>query len=153
ALTPLLALRERVAASYLNAGNAQAALDQYEKILADAKLPDYRASIGLQAANVLALMGRSTEAIKRYQQILDNYPQTLGGYRAMQALLKAGVQVDGLLRGQVSYAAEDYNDTIIALNDYTTNTPLVQINPSAFLLLGRAYRDAGNSSAALTTFQ
>ncbi|MBX3081208.1 MAG: tetratricopeptide repeat protein [Anaerolineae bacterium] len=153
AVAPLAALRERVAASYLNAGNAEAALDQYEKILADAKLPDYRASIGLQAANVLADMGRTIEANKRYQQILDNYPQTLAGYRAMQALLKAGIKVDSLVRGQVSYAAEDYNDAIIALNDYTTNTPLAQINPLAFLLLGRAYRDAGNSAAALTTFQ
>ncbi|MBX3062053.1 MAG: tetratricopeptide repeat protein [Anaerolineae bacterium] len=153
ALVPLLALKERVATAYLNAGNAQAAFDQYEEILQVAQVPAYRASIGVLAADVLAGMGNVAAANQRYQQVFDQYPQTVGGYRAMRALLQAGVKIDDLQRGRVSFAAEDYNDAITALYNYTSNTPLTQIDPAAFLLLGQAYRAAGNSSAAVSSFQ
>jgi soluble lytic murein transglycosylase len=153
ALRPLLLLRERVAAAYLNAGDPQAAFAQYEQILSVARIPAYRANISKQSADVLATMGNAPAALTRYTQTFETYPETGGGYQSMLALLRAGVKVNGLLRGRSSLAAEDYNDAITALNDYTSNTPLTQIDPVAFLLLGRAYRGAGNSAAAITTFQ
>lgn len=153
ALRPLLVLRERVAAAYLNAGDPQAAFDQYEQILAVAKVPAYRASISKQSADVLASMGNTSAALTRYQTTFESYPETVGGYQSMQAILRAGGRVNGLLRGRSSLAVEDYADAIAALNDYTANTPLAQIDPSAFLLLGQAYRGAGNVPAAITTFQ
>jgi peptidoglycan lytic transglycosylase len=152
-LVPMLALREKVAASYLNANNVNAAIAQYDAILAAAKDPAYRAGIAYTAADVLSRTGNKTAALARYQAIIGSYPRTLVGYRSMLALLRAGVQVDDLLRAQISLAAEDYKDVITALYNYTSKTALTDIDPAVFLWLGQAYREVGNTSAANTSFQ
>ncbi len=152
-LTPLLQLREKVAAAYLNAGNIKAAVNQYDEILKIAKLPEYRASIAFAAAQVLLNSGDTTLAYSRYQDIVATYPQTSEAYRAMVALLKSGSQIDDYLRGQISFAAKDYGDTITALYNYTSHTELPSVDPNAFMMLGQAYREVGNVAAALTSFQ
>ena len=112
---PMQTLREKVAASYLNIGKTKEAIAQYDGILSIAKDPDYRAGISLTAANLLLNSGNATAAYERYQQIINTYPNTIQGYRAMQSLLKAGGTIDNLLRGQISFNAGDYNDAINAL--------------------------------------
>jgi soluble lytic murein transglycosylase len=152
-LAPMMALREKVAAAYLNTNNVQAALGQYDAILAVAKNAGYRANIALTAADLLFRTGNKAAAYARYQDIIANYPTAPEAYRAMQALLRAGTQVDDLLRGKISFAAQDYKDVITALYNYTSKTPLTDIDPSVFMLLGRAYREVGNTAAAITSFQ
>ncbi len=152
-LAPLLALREKVAAAYLNSGDTKSALGQYDAILAAAQLPNYRASIAWTAADLLAKTGDLKSAFQRYQEIITNYPETPEGYRAMQALLASGAPVDGLLHGRISFAAKDYNDAITALYAYTGKTPIPQIDPSVYMSLGQAYREVGNDAAANTSFQ
>ena len=152
-LVPMLVLREKVAAAYLNANNVKAAVGQYDAILAVAKNPGYRAGIALAAADVLARSGDKDGAYLRYQDILNNYPLTAEGYRAMVALLNNGTKVDDLLRGRVSFAAGDYQDAIMALYNYTSKTALNKIDPDVFMILGRAYREVNNIAAANTSFQ
>jgi soluble lytic murein transglycosylase len=152
-LAPLMALREKVAAAYLNNGDAKSALAQYDAILKVAQLPAYKAGIALVAANLQLQTGDSAGAYSRYQQIMTDYSQTPEAYKAMQALLKAGGTVDNLQRGKISFNAEDYNDAITSLYAYTGNTPIPNIDPSVFILLGEAYREAGNTAAANTSFQ
>lgn len=152
-LLPLLQLREKVAAAYLNAGNLKAAIAQYDEILKIAKVPAYRASIAFAAGQALLNSGDTTLAYSRYQDIVATYPQTPEAYRAMQALLSSGSQIDDYLRGQISFAAKDYNDTITALYDYTSHTQLPSVDPNAFMMLGQAYREVGNVAAAITSFQ
>jgi len=152
-LAPLLALREKVAAAYLNSGDSQSALGQYDAILAAAKLPDYRAGIAWTAAALVAKSGDLKGAYQRYQEIITDYPETPEGYRAMQALLASGAPVDPLLHGKISFAAKDYADAITALYAYTGITPIPQIDPEVYMSLGQAYREVGNNAAANTSFQ
>ncbi len=152
-LAPLLALREKVAASNINAGNLKAAIEQYDAILAAAKNAGYRAGIAFAAAELALRAGNQTGANARYLDLFNSYPETREGYRAMQALVRAGVAVDDLRRGRSSFAAKDYNDAIIALNNYTSKTALSKIDPVVYMILGRAYREVGNIAASTTAFQ
>jgi len=152
-LKPMLTLREKVAAAFLNARSIDKAIAQYDAILAAAQDDDYKAGIALAAADALLRFGSATTAYGRYQEILAKYPMTFPAYRAMQALLKAGMQVDSLLRGKISFNSGDYSDVIITLYNYTSNTPIAKIDPSVYLMLGRAYREVGNIAAANTSFQ
>jgi soluble lytic murein transglycosylase len=152
-LVPLLVLREKVAAAHINAGNIDAAVAQYDAILEVARNPVYRATIALTAANLLSNAGNTSAALARYQTIFNEYPETPQGYTAMGVLLRSGTNVDSLLRGRVSFAAEDYNDAIAALYEYTSNTALTEIDPFVFIMLGQAYRQVGNIPASNTSFQ
>ena len=60
-LVPLLQIREKTAAAYLNAGNLSAAVAQYDAILKVAKVPEYRANIAYAAAQVLLKAGDATD--------------------------------------------------------------------------------------------
>jgi soluble lytic murein transglycosylase len=152
-LAPLLALREKLAAGYLNVGQVGNAVAQYDAILEDARNTGYRASIALAAAQALDNAGNGALALARYQDILSSYPETLEGYRAMQALLQAGTSIDHLQRARLSLVAEDYNDVVTALHNYTTDTPIGDIDPIVYMMLGRAYRELGNFQAANTAFE
>ncbi|PJF36962.1 MAG: hypothetical protein CUN49_02680 [Candidatus Thermofonsia Clade 1 bacterium] len=152
-LVPMLILREKLAAAYLNAGNLSAAIEQYDAILSVARNPGYRAAIMFTAANALQRANNLAAALPRFQEIVREYPETPEAYRAMQVLLANGVRVESLRRGQISYAARDYAAAIEAFHEYTMNTPLGQIDPNIYLLLGRAYREVGNAAAANTAFE
>ncbi len=152
-LVPMLILREKLAAAYLNAGSVSAAIEQYDAILSVARNAGYRAAIMFAAANALQRANNLAAALPRYQEIVRQYPETPEAYRAMQVLLTNGLPVESLLRGRISYAAKDFADAIEAFHAYTTSTPLGQIDPNVYLLLGRAYREVGNYAAANTAFQ
>ncbi|WP_119067055.1 tetratricopeptide repeat protein [Aggregatilinea lenta] len=151
ALAPLMALRERVAASYLNAGQPTLAVQQYDAILAEANNAAYRASIELQAAQVELANGDIGGAHQRLQRIVRDYPDTYSAYGALQALLDAGLAIDSLQQGRIYFANEDYQAAIQAFNDYTSETGVAPAD--VLLMLGQAYRAVGNPQAALTTFQ
>lgn len=152
-LVPMLILREKLSAAYINAGNIAAAIEQYDEILKVAQNAGYRAAIMLSAANALKASGNTAAALPRFQAILQQYPETDSGYRAMIALEASGVVIDNLTRGRVAFVGEDYPTAIEALHQYTSNTPVGRIEPSVYLLLGRAYRASGNFAAADTSFQ
>lgn len=151
ALTPLLALRERVAASYLNAGEPTLAVQQYDAILSEANNAPYRASIELQAAQVELNNGDIGGAHQRLQRVVRDYPDTYSAYAALQTLLDAGLVIDSLQQGTIYYANEDYQAAIQAFNTYTSESGVAPAD--VLLMLGRSYREVGNPQAALTTFQ
>ena len=151
ALAPLVALRERVAASYLNAGQPQQAVAQYDAILAEARNGPYRASIQLQAARVLIDNGDVAGGYTRLQTIVRDYPSTYAAYQALNILLQAGLQIDSYQRGLINYSNEDYAAAIEDFNAYTSETGLAPVD--VLMMLGRSYRGVGNPQAAITTFQ
>ncbi|MEZ4671659.1 MAG: tetratricopeptide repeat protein [Anaerolineae bacterium] len=152
-LVPLLALREKVAQVYVAASKPADALAQYDAILSVAKNAPYRAEIEFRAANTLINSGARDLGLQRMQSIFDTYPSTPQAYQAMKVLLEAGVEVDDYAHGQVSYAYGDYEDAIDAFSNYTTERVLSTVPANLHLLLGRAYREIGNPSAALVAFQ
>ncbi len=152
-LVPLLALREKVAQIYVTAAQPQQALAQYDAILSVARNAPYRAEIEFLSAQIVLNSGDQENGLARMEKIFTDYVGTSYAYQAMQALLAAGRDVDDLARAQVSFQYGDYQDTITALTRYTTQHPLVDIPARLYLLLGQAYREIGNSAAALTAFQ
>jgi soluble lytic murein transglycosylase len=152
-LVPLLALREKVAQVHIAASQPADALAQYDAILAVAKNAPYRAEIEFRAANTLIESGARDLGLTRLQSIFDIYPGTPQAYQAMQKLLEAEREVDDYARGQVSFAFGDYEDAIDAFSNYTTQRVLSTVPANLHLLLGRAYREIGNPSAALVAFQ
>lgn len=152
-LVPLLALREKLARVYLTVGQPHEALSQYEAILAVARNTPYRAEIDFLAAQTLLDNNDTEKGLARMERIFTEYPATPEAYQAMQSLLAAGREVDDLARGKVSFQYGDYQDAIDALTRYTTQHILTEVPAELHLLVGRAYREVGNSAAALTAFQ
>jgi len=152
-LVPLLVLREKLAQILINVNRIDDAVAQYDAILGVARNAPYRASIELLATQTLVNAGRTQEAIPRAQRIFDTYPTTNSAYDAMQILVNNGTVIDGWRRGQVAYYYGNFNEAITAFNEYSSSFVLEAIPSELYLLLGRAYREIGNSTAAIVAFQ
>lgn len=152
-LVPELALREKVAQVYSQEGQTEGALNQYDAILAKAKNAPYRALIEYNAAQTLLDSGDEDQALQRMQTIFNTYPDTVQAYQAMQVLEERGADLDDYAKGRVSYLYGDYQGAIDAFNVYTSTQGLSNIPAELHLLLGRAYREIGNTAAAITAFQ
>ncbi len=152
-LVPLLVLREKVAQIHETAGQIEQAIAQYDAILTVARNTSYRASIEFDAAQTLINSGDLENGLVRMQRIFNEYSSTPSAYHAMNILLQNGRQIDDLERGRVAFDFDDYTTTIDALNSYTTQHQLAAIPASLHLMLGRAYREIGNSAAALVAFR
>ncbi len=152
-LVPALQLREKLAQVYVAGGQVSEAVQQYDTILATARNAPYRASIAYAAARVLLDAGDVPTALGRMQGVFEEFPDRPQAYAAMSALLENGVTLDQFQEGQVRFAFGDYGGAIDAYNTYTTRRPLVNVPPLLYLQLGRAYRELGNTAAALTSFQ
>jgi soluble lytic murein transglycosylase len=85
---------EEAARDLRDAGNRDGALARYERILSLARIPWYRASILYQSAELLDLLGRSDEALARWQEILGTYPETVAASWAADILIGQGDPVD-----------------------------------------------------------
>jgi soluble lytic murein transglycosylase len=150
---PAMALREKVAQVYLSSGDITNAISQYDGILAVAQNPPYRAQIDYTAAQALIEGGSIAAGVGRLARIVREYPGTEQALLAMQTLLENGQAVDAYARGRVYYLNGDYQNAIIAFNEYSTIAPLEDIPAELYLLLGRAYREVGNAPAALVAFE
>jgi soluble lytic murein transglycosylase len=149
---PLLVLREKVAQVDVNLGRVEDALAQYDAILEVARNSGYRASIEFAAAKALIDSG-DPAGLERLLVVFNNYPETSQAYEAMQILRNNEQELDLYAVGRVSYAYGDYAGALDALNTYSTERILSDIPAEFHLLLGRAYRELGNSAAAVTAFQ
>lgn len=152
-LTAQLALRERVAQVNATAGRTTEAVAQYDEILKVAVNAPYRATIALQAAQTLIDAGDMQDGLVRMMQVFTGYPDRPEAYQAMQTLLENKMELDAQAQGTVCYNYGDYQCAIDALNQYSEAHTAEGIPASVLLMLGRAYREIGNTQAALTDFQ
>lgn len=150
-VTSLVALRERLATSYRNAGQPSQAVAQYDAILNDARNAPYRASIQLQAARVQINNGNTNAGYERLQQIVQDHPDTYPAYQAMGMLMDAGLPVDTYERAVISFHSEDYDSAIELFNQHTSESGAAPAE--LLMMLGQAYREIGNIQASNTTFQ
>lgn len=148
-----LALREKVAQVHLQVGETAEAIAQYDAILAVAQNAPYRAFIELSAAQALVSGGDLENGLARMRTVFETYPDSPQAYTAMGVLQTNGVELDQLAVGRVSFLHGDYEGAIDALNTYSTQRPLSEVPAQLHLLLGRAYREIGNTAAAVTAFQ
>ncbi len=150
---PQAALRERAAQVYLSLGMPARAMAEYDAILTDAQNRAYQADIGLRAASAARDAGDASAPL-RYKTLFENYIDLPAiALPAMGALAELGVAVSEYDRGRAYFYAEDYTAAIEAFNAHTTSVVLMDIPPELYLLLGRAYRGAGNLPAAQIAFR
>ena len=152
-LAPQLALRERVAQVAIANARFGDAIAQYDQILAVAVNAPYRAFIEYTAAQTELMARRDDAAWARLTRITGQYPDRPEAYQAVRILRENGQSVDNLLRGRIAFSYGDYAGTVEALEAYSTERPVTTVPAEVHLLLGRAYRELGNSTAALTAFQ
>ena len=148
---PQLALREHIASAYTSQFRYDLAVEQYDAILSVAQNNGYRASIEVLAAQAEINGGLADRGYARLQAVLNLYPQTGGGYQAMLILLNAGYSVDNWTHAQISFANEDYADTITALESLRVEAG--QLTSDATMMLAQSYRALGNYPIAFETFQ
>jgi soluble lytic murein transglycosylase len=151
---PQLQLMEKVAQVYLNNGQPAQAIAQYNAILQIARNEPYRASIEYAAAQAQLSNGDSEGGVAHLLSIFNAYPERPEAYLSMQALTTTyGVELDSYARGRVAYFYGDYQGAIDAFSNYGTEMQLAAIPAEMYMLLGQAYREIGNPTAAYTTFQ
>jgi len=97
------ARREKLALAHQLAGEYQAAIEQYETILARAQLAAYRARITWELAQVLRAAGQTGRAHQLMNALVETAPKSPQALQAVQALLSAGQAVDDLQYGIVAY--------------------------------------------------
>jgi soluble lytic murein transglycosylase len=150
---PQAALLEKIARLYVSAGRVADAVAQYDAILDVAQNTAYRATIELAAARLLVESGDLENGLPRMQRIFNTYPDQPAALDAMRVLLANERPLDAYQQGRVLFSQQDYQGAIQAFNEYTTTVPLTEIPANLHLLLGRAYREVGNSAAALIAFE
>ena len=150
---PLLVLREKLAQIYINLSRTTDAVAQFDAILRVARNAPYRSSIAFMAAEALLNGGAESAGIERMRAVFSNYPGTATAWQALQVLNQQGIEYDDLRRGMAAYIAGDYQAVIDSFNQFTSSNELAAIPAELFLTLGRAYRQIGNSNAALIAFQ
>jgi soluble lytic murein transglycosylase len=151
-LVPQLQLREKIARVFISYGRVADGVAQYDAILAVARNEAYRATIAFAAAQTLIDNGDLAGGVARLQTIFDSYPATPEAYQAMQVLVANAVPIDDYARGRVAFLNGEYDLAVDAFNRYGTQTQLGSIPAEMYLMLGRAYRELGNSAAAQTAF-
>ena len=149
-LVPLLALREKVAQINLSVGQPQAAIAQYDAILAVAQNPPYRADIALRAANA-QLISDLTGGAARLQAVAENYADTATAWQAITRLSELGYGMDDLRRGKAAYAAGDWSAAVAAFESYLAAGGAA--TAELLLQLGRAHRNLGDAASAASNFQ
>lgn len=153
-LVPQLQLYEKLAQIYSTNGQIAQSIAQYDAILGIARNAPYRASIEYAAAQAQLSNGDTEGGVERLQSIFETYPDRPEAYLAMQALTTTyRIALDDYAVGTVAYYYGDYQMAIDLFSNYGTVQALADIPAQMYMLLGQAYREIGNPSAAFTAFQ
>ncbi|HVU13476.1 MAG TPA: tetratricopeptide repeat protein [Phototrophicaceae bacterium] len=148
-----LALRERIAQIEASSGDSADAVAQYDALGKATQDKAYAAHVAFAAAQTLIQAGDLQNGLVRMAQVFSSYPDQPEAYQAMNILLQNNVGLDNLIMGTVCYNEGDYLGAIKALSAYARDHTFDTVPTSMLLMLGRAYREIGNTQAANTTFE
>jgi soluble lytic murein transglycosylase len=145
-------IRLQLARFYMDAGNYQAAITQYDAVHDLAQTEQTRGQMTYLAGTALLLAGDTEGGYDRYQFGLTNYPRAYESYLGLVALVEAGIFVDEYQRGLVDYYAEVYEPAIGAFGRYISANPTTY-NPDAHLYLAWCYEALGDVASAYTELE
>jgi soluble lytic murein transglycosylase len=149
-------LREKLAAIYLDRGEHDTALSEYEAILDIPGIEEHRARIEYMAGQVLAAMDQPGDAHTRYQRALESAESEFA-YLSLLKLKKAGEKVDAFQAGLVQYHAGEsnpdaYGAAIRAFDRYLAQEQVAKAD-EALYYKALAQQAMGHASGALATLQ
>lgn len=141
----------KAARSLALAGEYQAALDIYDRVMFRVQNDQTKALINLRKGQIYSLLGQTEQAIAVYLESVNNYPTAYDSYTALVALVDSGVDVDELQRGIVDYYAGQYGVALAALDRYLQSNPA---DPgTALYFSGLTNRALGGYQAAIGQWQ
>jgi soluble lytic murein transglycosylase len=118
-----LELREQLAQLYMDQGQYQDAVEQYDLILQATEDPRLQGRALYKAGWAEILIGDTESGYLRYQQAVEGYPQAFESYLALVDLIESGYEIDDYIRGLVDFEAEAYAPAMAAFNRYVENNP------------------------------
>lgn len=137
----------KMARSIALAGDPGTALSLYD----DANLrtsDDFtRALILLRKGQIYQSLGQNEQALELFQLAVANYPRAYEAYSALQALDQAGIIVDNLQRGLVTYFAGEYGTAMQVFDSYLQKEPAD--SGTALYYYGLAARQQGMHDQAI----
>jgi soluble lytic murein transglycosylase len=145
-------MRERLALVYVALQDYDAAIAQYDAILAVAQIRTYRARIEHQAAQTLIVSGEIDAGYDRHLAVVETYPDERYAYLSLVELVEAGRPPDDWLRGVVDYYGEAYGPAVEAFYRYINAYPETY-NSDAHWYAGLSYLRAGSPGLAAIEFQ
>jgi soluble lytic murein transglycosylase len=144
-------VREKLALVHVAQEDYNASLAQYEAILDQARVAEYRARIVHQQAQTLLEAGRVQEAYARHQELVQAYPSSYWAHQSLIIIVEANIPVDDLLRGIVDYYAGAYEPGVLALDRYINANPGHNGDPLYYM--GLSYLEAGDLRLAIDAFE
>ena len=138
-------LRIKIGRAYMEAGEFEQALEQFDHVYAQAADPSTKASMNLLAGEALELQGNLDGLHSRYLDSFDNYPAAFDTYVGLIRLVQDGVPVDDYQRGLVDYYAGAYQPAVAAFDRVLASAP----SAAAFYYRGLSHRGLGSPALAL----
>ena len=148
----IIAIRERLAQTYMAAGEVDTAMAQYDAIGAITDDNDILARIDYLSGYVLIISGLLDEGYARYLHAVNHYPTAYDSYLALVELVDLGYPVDDFQRGLVDYHAGAHIPAITAFYRHIEAAPYDH-PADAHLYIARCYAALGNYPAALTELE
>lgn len=145
-------LLEKVAEAQARVGEWEEAAKTYRAILERARYAPYRARITYHLAEALREGGQVDEALRLYQQAVDEDVRSEGAYLAMVRLVEAGAEVDEFQRGLADYA-NDVFWLAAAAFQRVLDEPQHPQQDLARLYLARSYKALGLYTVAADTYR
>lgn len=146
--TSKLPVMVKLGRALLRAGDAEAAIAQFDQVAALTEDHGTKASMNLLAAEAYESQGDLDSMYARLLDSVSNYPTAHDSYIGLVRLVEAGVPVDEFQRGLVDYYAAAYQPAIAAFDRIIAAGPTAE----AYYYRGLSYLAQGNSLAALADF-
>ncbi|MDX1664497.1 MAG: transglycosylase SLT domain-containing protein [Candidatus Promineifilaceae bacterium] len=141
-------LRQKLARYYLNAGDAAAAVAQYDAIHDLARTENTRGAMTYLAGQALLAAGDTAAAYARFRKGVFDYPRAYESYQGLVQLVDAGQAVDPFQRGLVDYYAAAYVPAVAAFEAAIAADP-AGYPADTHLYLARTHAALGDVEAAL----
>jgi len=138
-----------LATSYLNYGDAETALKQFDELYASTTNDYFKAQMDLLSGRALITLGRADEGYDRWRHAVENFPMAYDSYSALLGLVEASQPVDEFNRGLVDYYAGKYDVALAAFERYLPQNP--NHDGTVLYYKALAQREMGEYQSAIDT--
>ncbi len=138
----------KIGRMYAALGDFKNAVRRYLAVYDKTNNPTYKAQANLLAGQAYLAMGLPEQAYARFQDSIDNFPQSYDTYTGLVAVVNAGIKVDELQRGLIDYYAGQYGYAVEAFNRYLQANPVHDGTPHHFKALSLMAMDQPKAAVA-----
>jgi soluble lytic murein transglycosylase len=135
----------KIGRAYLEAGEFEQALEQFDALSTQASDPATLATLNFLAGEALEQLGDLDGMYARYLDSFENYPTSFDTYVGLIRLVQDGVPVDDYQRGLVDYYAGAYEPAVAAFDRTLAATP----SASAYYYRALSHTELGAPALAL----